>query len=1200
MGSGRLRSMRLAVLILSTLGVAMALAPSAGAQSIVNTSSTGGQTNWLETFATGGATDQGANIARISVLVKHAPARRVTGLKIDANYDGTDNTSTVATTSVSAQRPNVSGGYDYSRVTQQVTLPTSGSGLSCGFLSGTRKAVKPLRIRAVLDDGTLTPSTTSDIKFTATSNCTGPDDPPFLYNRSQSASSINVGGSVDFTYTGDDPDSGLGSNITFNGIRWRMRRLSDGVTTAAQTSCPNNGDNAVKALDDVTFPRRGRWIVEAELLTDGGCTSNSNSGYWWYIGGVDVNSPQSASPTIDLSATRPVKNGNTTITASVADPSDDDEGGVAEALEWDLNENTGDGVNGFEDADVGDTFTGLSPAQRTRTINTAGLSPGLHTVRARVGDNGALGGADNIRRTKIDTTTFLVDSDPQVSDLDLATETETDLPIDLGGTDADGDTLTYSITGQPQHGTLSGAGANRTYTPDPGYAGTDSFSFSVADGFGGTDSATVNIRIDPNTTVDSGPTGTIATRAADLTFSSAATGATFECSLDGSPYAACTTPASFTDLGEGLHTFRVRAVAAGNTDQTPASQSWTVDAFPNLSIDSEPAAETSETSATFAFSVSEDGATVAPRTDCKLDGGDYRPCSSPITYNDLDDGQHMFSLRATDAFDKQTLVTRTWTIDAVGSNTLIDPTPPARTASTSVTIDFNSPDAAATFECASDGAAFSSCTSPVTLSNLSQGPHRFRVRAIDGAGIVDPTPATASFVVDLTAPTSSITAGPGPLTRDETPTFEFSADEPGASFECDVDGGGFTSCGSPFTTDPLADGPHTFKVRATDSVGNVEATPVSRAFTLDRAAPDTVINSGPADGSSVAAQSATFGFSSPDGDAVAFRCRLDAADWKPCDSNSSQTYAGLEDGEHTFAVRAVDGAGNADATPASRTWRVDTRAPQTSIEDGPSGTVRRSNATFKLAADDLDASFECALDDDPFTPCDATPRYTDLADGDHRFRARAVDALGNADASPAVRRWSVDTKPEEPPKGQTKPNRRCFLNRVLPRCGKPFVRAHAAAAGPKTNSQGTGFGRIKLKANGGGAPLASVKFKLANGLRAHVVGSGENLPVGSIELFGFSKKRTYELAGDGGPGAKNLASGAPSVKLSKSGASVVVEGLPAKVRKVKVVLGGSPNLEVATTQCGTQRWKAVLRDIRDNVASLKTRSDVRCPKGASG
>ncbi len=92
-----------------------------------------------------------------------------------------------------------------------------------------------------------------------------------------------------------------------------------------------------------------------------------------------------------------------------------------------LDENTGDGVNGYEDVAIADRPTRSTAAQSTRTINTTGMTPGLHTVRVRVGDNGALGGADNIRRTKTDTVQYLVDTPPVVNNQSLATETETPL-----------------------------------------------------------------------------------------------------------------------------------------------------------------------------------------------------------------------------------------------------------------------------------------------------------------------------------------------------------------------------------------------------------------------------------------------------------------------------------------------------------------------------------------------------------------------------------------------------------------------------------------------------------------------------------------------------------------------------------------------------------------------------------------------------
>ena len=53
--------------------------------------------------------------------------------------------------------------------------------------------------------------------------------------------------------------------------------------------------------------------------------------------------------------------------------------------------------------------------------------------------------------------------------------------------------------------------------------------------------------------------------------------ATFECSLDGSPFQACSSAAGYTGLATGAHEFDVRAVdAAGNIDPTPAAYTWSI------------------------------------------------------------------------------------------------------------------------------------------------------------------------------------------------------------------------------------------------------------------------------------------------------------------------------------------------------------------------------------------------------------------------------------------------------------------------------------------------------------------------------------------------------------------------------------------------------------------------------------------------
>ncbi len=67
--------------------------------------------------------------------------------------------------------------------------------------------------------------------------------------------------------------------------------------------------------------------------------------------------------------------------------------------------------------------------------------------------------------------------------------------IALRGTDPDGDVLAYSIASQPQHGTLSGEGADLRYLPDAYYAGADSFEFVVDDGRLGSLPATISVEV---------------------------------------------------------------------------------------------------------------------------------------------------------------------------------------------------------------------------------------------------------------------------------------------------------------------------------------------------------------------------------------------------------------------------------------------------------------------------------------------------------------------------------------------------------------------------------------------------------------------------------------------------------------------------------------------------------------------------------
>lgn len=1196
LGGRTRRGLLLGALLFATAG-AFPAAAAAVTPSVVNTSSTGGQTNWLESFATTGENGDNASghQVRLSVLVKHDPGRKVTGLKIDEDYNGTDEASSATTRPVTAQQPTIVNGYDYSRVTYQYSLSTTGTGFSCGIFSGTRRTVKPLRIRAVLDDGVQTPTTTSDIKFTNAGQCTGQEDYAYLYQWAQTATSITPGQSVTFTYRGDDPDTNGSSD--FNGIRWRMRRLSDGATTTPQTSCPDNGDNADKTLA-TSFPNRGRWVVEAELLDAGGCGDNQNPGYWFWIGAVDVNSPSSASPNVSLSATRPQINGNTTVSATVDDSDDAGAGGVAQDLEWDLDGNTANGVNGFETSNLGDWLTGLTAAQKQRTIGTVGQAPGLHTVRVRVGDNGALGGADNIRRTNIGTTTYLVDSPPVATPQGLSTETGQALPITLAGTDPDNDPLTFTITSAPSNGTLTGSGASRTYTSNPGFAGNDSFTFQAADGFGGLSTATVTIQVAPQTVITSAPSGTINSRGAMFAFTSPVSGATFECSLDTAAFAACSSPVSVSELADGPHTFRVSAIAASLTDPTPASTTFIVDAFPAVNIDSGPSGASTQTDATFTFSTSEQGSAAIPTTECSLDGGSFRPCESPKTYTDLPDGPHSFEVRATDASGKQTTsAPQAFAIDTTPPNTTIDSAPSGRTTSDAATISFTADEGGAFFECSLDGAVFTGCSSPQTLSGLSDGAHTFRVRATDALGNVEATPDTATWIVDTTAPDTTIVSGPPAQTSNPTPTFGFDSSDPSAVFECRLDSSApadFAPCSSPFTTAALADGPHTLDVRAVDDLGNRDSTPASRTFTVDTQAPTTTIDSGPTGSTN----SFTFSSSEP---GSGFECRIDGGSFRPCSSPYSA--GGLGDGFHTFEVRAIDVAGNRNANGASRTFTVDTTAPQTTISFGPAPIETSTEATFALSSDDPSATFECSLDGSSFSAC-ATPRtYTGLAPGSHTFAAQAKDGAGNIDPTPATRAWTIDTGAKPPPNGQPvippPPGpAACTFASAQANCGNPSMRAKL------TTEPRRGASNLFVVADSGGSSLGAVTLRLPRQLLVRASRRALRKPAGSLKLSGDGVARTLALRVPKRAAGTLVLYNRGGIKVSlagRRGARLAITGLPDKVTGLKLALSGRRTSLITTkTKCKTLIFAASFTDRAGNKANAKALADTSCRKRGAG
>ena len=511
---------------------------------------------------------------------------------------------------------------------------------------------------------------------------------------------------------------------------------------------------------------------------------------------------------------------------------------------------------------------------------------------------------------------------------------------------------------------------------------------------------------DPDTTIDSGPSGLTNDASPSFGFSSNEGGSSFECKLDSGSFETCTTPKSYSGLSQGPHTVEVRATdQAGNTDPSPATRGFTLDTVaPSLSIDSGPSGPTTNPSPSFGFTA-EGGSTVS----CSIDTGtaSFGACSGAGTHSPaapLGDDSYSFRVRATDAAGNQTTQTRAFSVDTQPPNTAIDSGPSGLTNNASPSFGFSSTEGGSTFECKLDSGSFAACTSPKSYSGLSDGPHSFEVRATDAVGNVDASPATRNFTVDTQAPDTTIDSGPSGLTNSANPSFGFSSADGTAGFECKLDSGSFAACTSPAAYSGLSQGAHSFEVRAKDAAGNVDASPATRNFTVDTQAPNTTIDSGPSGPTNNASPS--FGFSSTEGGST-FECRLDSGSFAAC--TSPESYAGLTEGAHSFEVRATDPAGNTDATPATRNFTVDTQAPDTTIDSGPSGLTNDASPSFGFSSTEGGSSFECKLDSGSFETCTSPKSYSGLSQGPHTVEVRATDPAGNTDASPATRNFTVDT-----------------------------------------------------------------------------------------------------------------------------------------------------------------------------------------------
>jgi hypothetical protein len=609
------------------------------------------------------------------------------------------------------------------------------------------------------------------------------------------------------------------------------------------------------------------------------------------------------------------------------------------------------------------------------------LADGEHTFTVRA--------VDVLGQQGLASATFTVDTAAPTLGLDVDSPTRDTTPTVTISAGADALDLECRVDG--------GAFAACTSPLEPGplSEGDHTIDARAHDLAGNQATASTTVVIDltaPTITLTGGPTGVTGDATPTFTFVGSADVVGTTCALDGGAAAACTSPHTTTSLADGAHTLVVAGTdAAGNVGTLTVD--FTVDtSAPTVSITSGPSGPTSQTSATFTFTLSEVGLDVT----CRLGGGAFAPCASPITYpGPLAPGAYTFEVQASDGVSTAS-DTRSFTVDTAAPVVTITSGPTGATSDATPTFGFSVDDATATATCWVDGGAPASCTSPYTTATLADGPHTLHVRATDGAG--NQGDASRAFSVDTVAPGVTITSGPAGVTADSTPTFTFASPDAGATFACRVDGGAWGACTSPHTTAALADGDHAFEVQATDAAGNTSSD--SRTFTVDTTTPTVTITAGP----SGVTDDSTPTFEFTDTLAATRECKLDAGAYAAC--TSPHTTATLADGAHTFTVR-VTGAGGATAS-ASRTFTVDTTTPTVTITSGPAGLTNNAAPTFTFT-DTFAASRECKVDGGAYAACTSPHTTAALAEGAHTFTVRVTGPAG-ATAS-ASRAFTVDTTP---------------------------------------------------------------------------------------------------------------------------------------------------------------------------------------------
>ena len=498
-----------------------------------------------------------------------------------------------------------------------------------------------------------------------------------------------------------------------------------------------------------------------------------------------------------------------------------------------------------------------------------------------------------------------------------------------------------------------------------------------------------------------------------------------QCSLDNAPFAACTSPVSYTGLPFGTHTVQARAVdGAGNIDTTPAIFTWTIDITPPT-ITASPAGGTFSSAVRVTLSANEPS-DIYYSTDGSTPTTSSAKYTGPITIGESSDGTTTLKFFGVDtAGNIQQVQTETYTIDTitptVSSVNPADGATGVSIDSPGVSVSFSEPvdrstittstfaltnsrtNNAVTGTVALDAAGTTATFTPsqnLAYSTIYKATITTGVKDVAGNALLSEKTWTFTTVADTTPP--RIIAAPLGGTFSEPQTVTLSSNEQATIF--------YTTDGS----DPLSSGTRiqyaspisinkgtvTLKFYGVDRADN-ESPVQTETYVIDTTGP--TITASPSGGSYNQPQSVTLSSSDSDLDAIYYT--TDGTTNPSKTSGTKYTGAIAISSDTTLKAIAYDKLGNAGDV-ITETYTFDTTSPTASAN--PVGGIYNSAQSVTLTANEpatiyytIDGSDPTATPNNKYsTPISITSTTT--------LKFMAVDTAGNT-GDIYIQTYTIDT-----------------------------------------------------------------------------------------------------------------------------------------------------------------------------------------------